>query len=406
MDIQTNNTMVVPEVWREWVYTNLQKRVPVNQIINILKTKGFSQKIIESLLDGITYTESEVTYTNNSDSPFSDEWKEWIAINLTKGICQDTLKDVLLKNGFVSFDIERELQVAVAALSNPYIKLFKQTDKLLAKREWLMATCDELAQLDPSYNKSIDVIDTPDFDYFLKHYYSKHLPVVLKGGIDHWPAMKKWTPKYFAETFGDMQVEVQSNRQSDELFERNSIKHRKLMKMSDYVDLIEHGGESNDYYMTANNTQQNIEAIKSAFEDLGDFGKGYRKLTDDPTFNTYFWLGPKGVFTPLHHDLTNNMLVQIYGRKKVTLIPALQVPNLYNDSHVFSQVPFPQVDYDKYPLMRNVTPMEVVLEAGDALFIPIAWWHCVNGIEKSISISFTNFNAPNSFSASFKEVGI
>lgn len=73
---------------------------------------------------------------------------------------------------------------------------------------------------------------------------------------------------------------------------------------------------------------------------------------------------------------------------------------------MFSEVDYPKYDLKTHPLMQHITPVEVIIDAGDALFIPIAWWHCVDGLEKSISISFTNFNAPNHYSKSFKAVGI
>lgn len=155
--------------------------------------------------------------------------------------------------------------------------------------------------------------------------------MVLRKGINHWSALKKWSPQYFAETLGEAEIEVQFDRENSSLFERYSDKHRKSMLMKDFVEMIEDGGETNNYYMTANNTQQNVDAIRTALEDVGDFGEGYRKLVDGPAFSTFFWMGPKGTFTPLHHDLTNNMLIQVYGTKKVTLIPALQVPWVYND---------------------------------------------------------------------------
>ena len=91
--------------------------------------------------------------------------------------------------------------------------------KLLKKREWLLSTCDDLAKLDPGYNKQIDVIDTPPFEVFIKDYYSKHKPVVLKKGIDHWPALKKWSPQYFADALGDEEIQVQFNRENDALFD-------------------------------------------------------------------------------------------------------------------------------------------------------------------------------------------
>ena len=95
------------------------------------------------------------------------------------------------------------------------------------------------------------------------------------------------------------------------------------------------------------------------------------------------------------------MTVQILGKKKVTLIPAFQVPSLYNDKGVYSAIDFPEVDMKKYPLMANATPMEIIIEPGDALFIPIGWWHCVESLDVSISLSFTNFNIENAFSNDF-----
>lgn len=400
MNSGTDTIERLPQEWSDWVEMNVQRGVHREIIIQKLKVNNFSNNQIQSALEA-----ASISSTTNSNQPIRklpNQWKEWVATNLLKGVRKESIANTLAQQGYSQIEIALELETAS---KSPYLRAGIKVGKLLKKRDWLLQTCDHLARLDPGYNQQIEVIDTPPFETFIKEYYSKHKPVVLKKGIDHWPALKKWSPKYFAETLGDAEVQVQFNRESDELFERNSVKHRKTMRMADYVDMIETGGETNNYYMTANNTQQNVDAIRPAFKDLGDFGEGYRKLTDDPTFNTYFWMGPKGIFTPLHHDLTNNMLVQVYGSKKVTLIPAYQVPWLYNDSHVFSQVNFPEVDLKAFPLMQYITPVEVTIEAGDALFIPIAWWHCVHGLEKSISISFTNFNAPNYYSASFKEIG-
>ena len=398
MSVTMDFTEKLPKEWNDWATTNIMRGSSKETVIHTLKANKFSDAQIQAALNNILNIDNNQTRKNIRKLP--NNLKEWVGVNLLQGVSKDNIAQVLLKKGYTQAEVLLELETAS---KSPYLQAGLKPHKTLNKREWLLQTCDDLARLDPGYNQKIDIIDTPPFDVFIRDYYSKHKPVVLKKGIDHWPALKKWSPQYFADTLGDKEVQIQFNRESDALFERNSDKHRKSMLISEFVDMIENNGDSNDYYMTANNTQQNIDAIKPAFEDIGDFGEGYRNLIDDPAFSTFFWMGPKGVFTPLHHDLTNNMLVQVYGTKKVTLIPAWQVPFLYNDLHVYSEVDFPNFDLKKHPLMEHVTPVEVTIEAGDALFIPIAWWHCVNGLEKSISISFTNFNAPNHYSSSFNE---
>lgn len=70
----------------------------------------------------------------------------------------------------------------------------------------------------------------------------------------------------------------------------------------------------------------------------------------------------------------------------------MQVPHLYNDHWVFSELSDTnKIDFEKYPLAKSITPVECILNAGEALFIPIGWWHSVESLDVSISISFYPF---------------
>lgn len=324
-------------------------------------------------------------------------WVKWLSSNLMKGSAPKGLQKVLREQGFSHIDIATELRLAN---EHPYIQAGKEIFHTLNKRNWLLKSCDTLAALDPRYSTEIEIRKTPDFTTFVNNYYSKHLPVVLQEGIEHWSALTKWTPAYFLEHFGDQEIEVQFGRESDPLYERNSGKHKKKMLMAEFVNLVENGGESNDYYMTANNTKNSLSGITPLFNDIADFGEGYREQKENNA-GAYLWFGPKGTYTPIHHDLTNNMLVQIVGRKKITLIPAFQVPNLYNDKGVFSAADFPNYNSERHPLMKNLTPIEFILNPGEAVFIPMGWWHTVEALDVSISIVFTDFMVPNYLSAEF-----
>jgi SAM-dependent methyltransferase len=324
-------------------------------------------------------------------------WRTWLASNLMKGASPEGLRKILRDQGFSDIDIATELKMAE---NHPYIEAGKDIFHTLKKRNWLLNTCDSLASLNSSYTAKIDELEAPDFTVFINNYYSRHLPVKITGAVSSWAALEKWTPKYLIDNFGDRGVEVQFGRDKDPLFERNASRHKKTMTMREYVHLVESGGKSNNYYMTANNTKNSLEGIEPIFNDTGDFGDGYRAL-EDVSAGSFFWFGPKGTFTPNHHDLTNNMMVQILGRKKVTLIPAWQVPFLYNDKGVFSAADFPNFDADRYPNMKKITPVDVIIGPGESLFIPIGWWHCVEALDVSITVTFTNFNAPNKFSAEF-----
>ena len=109
------------------------------------------------------------------------------------------------------------------------------------------------------------------------------------------------------------------------------------------------------------------------------------------------WFGPAGTVTPLHHDTMNILFCQVYGRKLVSLISPDESPWLYNELGVFSEVDFENPDFEVHPLYQHVDRIEVEMNPGEILFLPVGWWHHVRSLETSISVSFTNFVFPNDY---------
>jgi hypothetical protein len=330
-------------------------------------------------------------------SAFNFEQKKWLAQAVLNGWSKIDIYPFLNQQGLSEIDIALEW---IQLVQDPYFQIAQEQHFLVKKRNWLLDTLDRFARLYPDYQQ-IQRIPKPAFKDFIQHYYSRNLPVILTDSVQHWPAIHKWSPQYFKQTVGMQEIEVQFNREQDPLFERNSIQHKTKMPMNDFVDLIEQSQHSNNFYMTANNAKTSQSSLATLFQDIDHF-HGY---TDHSQVydRSFIWFGPKGTFTPLHHDLTNNFLVQVYGRKKVTLIPALQTPHLYNDVAVFSKIADPHQAnlIELFPDFAHSSKIECILNPGEALFIPLGWWHCVESLDISMSVSFTHFNIDNSGAESF-----
>jgi hypothetical protein len=184
-------------------------------------------------------------------------------------------------------------------------------------------------------------------------------------------------------------------RERDTRYEENLEVHRTQISFRDYVRQVEGSGPTNDFYLVANN---HFFERPIAGSLLTDITYDERVLDpDSPPSQTFFWYGPAGTVTPLHHDTSNVLLTQVRGSKQVVLVPALESYRVYNDVAVYSPVDPERADPDRYPLFADATSMTVTLNAGEALLIPVGWWHHVRSLEVSISASFTSFSFPNAF---------
>jgi hypothetical protein len=270
----------------------------------------------------------------------------------------------------------------------------------LAKREWLLATQRGQRALSAQAH-GISRREGVGREAFLDLYYAPGRPVVLAGEMEDWPARAKWTPHYLRDLVGARDITFQAGRSRDPDFERYKDNHLTRGRFDHFIDrILEEGG--NDAYLTAYNASANAEALAPLDADLGRLGK-FLDHESGP-HGGMAWIGPAGTFTSLHHDLTNNLLAQIVGRKRVIMASADDTPNLYNDRHVFSRVrdvTDPDLDLGAYPRLADVTFHEIVLEPGEALFIPVGWWHQVEALDFSVSYTFTNFHWRNDWHVGF-----
>jgi len=140
--------------------------------------------------------------------------------------------------------------------------------------------------------------------------------------------------------------------------------------------------------------------------DLGFIDSLLDKTAAQP--NGMMWIGPAETFTALHHDLTNNLIAQVVGRKRLLVLPASEVGRVYNDTHVFSAIPdleAASLDREVFSRLAGARAYEVILEPGEALFVPFAWWHQVKSLSFSVTVTYTNFRWPNDLAASTYPAG-
>lgn len=101
------------------------------------------------------------------------------------------------------------------------------------------------------------------------------------------------------------------------------------------------------------------------------------------------WLGNRTRIAA-HQDVPDNLACVAAGRRRFTLFPPEQLPNLYVGPLDFtpagqpiSLVDMAQPDLERYPRFVQALHAAQVfeLEPGDALFIPSMWWHQVEALD-------------------------
>lgn len=334
-----------------------------------------------------------------ADRLFVDaDWKRWIAENLLRGAHADELADILIREGF--HESLARLEVETAA-QHPYVAAAQSLGRQIRKRDWFLHVRQMMEREHGS--PSIERRGRIDGETFHTEFCGLNRPVILTEMVSDWPAIRKWTPQYLRERCEDEMIQIQARRDSNPGYEIEKDAHRDSCRFGDFVQKVFFGGVSNDCYMTASNATSNSAVLDRLWNDI----QMPPEITDPSGAKerTFLWIGPSGTVTPLHHDLTNNFMAQITGRKRIRIISPAHHPFIYNHRHCFSRVDIDNVDEAEFPLFRNALIHDFVLHPGELLFLPVGWWHHVVAMDPSITVTFTNFVGMNDFTDSYSTYG-
>jgi hypothetical protein len=333
--------------------------------------------------DGLSTTvpaeAKEVTY----------EWHRWAALSMLRGMSVVQAVAVMVRQGIP----EDEAAAACALLfSDPTFEAGKSVMQHLRKLESVLDMRQQMQDLSPPA-REIDRRSGLSRQAFLYEYYAPNRPVILEDVCDQWPALSLWTPDYLTETLGGAEVEVMADRDADAAYEENAHVHRTRMPFDEYVAKVTATEWSNDLYLVANNKLLESAVAAPLWRD---FTLDARYLAAKKAKKvTFLWFGPGGTVTPLHHDLMNIMFHQVCGWKRFILISPLETHCLSNRVGVYSDVNPLVPDFQRFPRFAKTHPYQVTVGPGEALFVPAGWWHHVQALELSVSVSSTSFVFPN-----------
>jgi lysine-specific demethylase 8 len=219
-----------------------------------------------------------------------------------------------------------------------------------------------------------------------------HKPFIIKDFSINWPAFKLWNLDYLVKKEGDSKIWVRDGSTVKQTIE--SISFREFA--SNIRDGSESTGHPNLYLILSrimSNKKARTVQIPSLLQDiiLPNF------IPIQRLWEINLWVGARGNRSKLHFDPEENLLVPIRGIKKLILIKRSKTRNVYQnlDGNILeSKVDVFNLDKKAFPDIDKVKFYQIVLEPGEALYIPSGWWHAVES-SQDINIAINFWWLPN-----------
>lgn len=235
----------------------------------------------------------------------------------------------------------------------------------------------------------ISVIGDCTPDHLPQNILTSTQPLVLKGLIGDWPAVKAAAAMDYLRPFCQ-QTPVTAMIGSPQINGRFFYNHdmsgfnferQRLPIETVFNQLEQHQQNPKPPALYVGSTS--VDQCLPGFRAENDLNLGQIK----PLVSA--WMGNQTRIAA-HYDVPDNIACVVAGKRRFTLFPPDQLQNLYVGPTDFnpagqaiSLVDFQQPDFDQFPRFEQALNHAYIaeLEPGDALFIPSMWWHHVEALD-------------------------
>jgi hypothetical protein len=323
------------------------------------------------------------------DAPIPREWRRWAAAALLDGTA---LVDVLATLSRQGYSEAESIRFCARLYDDPVFEAGQWVAAQLQKFRSVLLMRDQMWRLSDA---AVEVNRRSGMSgqQFLEEYYSRNKPVIMTDVCDRWPARTLWSSDYLIDKVGGVGVEVMVRTDSGPDYEDNAEQHRFVVPFSEYVENVQTTSRSKALCLVADNKLLADPAARSLWDDFEIDPRFLRSSRDYG--RTFMWFGAARTVSPLRHDTMNVLFNQVVGRQLFILIPSLAVHRMYNNVGVYSDVDPIAPDLDRYPLFAGADQFHFELGPGESVFLPAGWWHRVETLDTSVSISFTSFRYDN-----------
>lgn len=219
-------------------------------------------------------------------------------------------------------------------------------------------------------------------------------PYVLRGGFTHWPVVQaanqsdEALARYLMGLYNGVRIglfQLAPEAQGRVFYADDSLSSFNFNRYAATLDQVLTGllgvadtPEPPALYVGSTT----VEAVLPGFLDANALGLGARDAL------VSLWLGNRTRIAA-HYDLPDNLAIVAAGRRRFTVFPPEQLPNLYLGpldptpaGQPVSLVDFHQPDFERFPRFRDALAAGEVAELapGDAVYIPSMWFHHVEGL--------------------------
>lgn len=210
------------------------------------------------------------------------------------------------------------------------------------------------------------------------------LPLVVRGGLEDFPAVGRWTPEYLLDRAGALRAKVYVQPEGHiHIDPRTGFQLREL-SLADYANEVLAGHTPGHYFRAP------VGALPAGLQaELGEpvYCRGARRLRKN------LWFSASGTVSRLHFDLPHNLIAQLTGEKRFVLYPFTEYLNLYpfrpwSAVPHLSRVDLGAPDFRRFPRLPLARGFHCDLEPGDLLFMPGRMWHYALSLGPSVSVNY------------------